>query len=110
MSKFLMREEGEVHERENAQSHIDRVVKKIESSRRDGKCNGRFSNFRFPNGCKIELCAFRVAGAFIRVDGEMRWLPAYFDNPALSLTENQLLRQSDSPRSTATVFARWSPI
>jgi len=81
MSKFLMREEGEVHERENAQSHVDRVVKKIESSRRDGKCNGRFSNFHFPNACKIELCAFREAGAFIRVDGEMHWLPANFDNP-----------------------------
>ena len=60
-----------------------RVVRNIESSRRDGKSNGRFSNFRVPNACKIELRAFREAGTFIRVDGEMRRLPAYFDNPVL---------------------------
>ena len=30
---------------------------------------------------KIKLQALRVAGAFIRVVGEMRRLPAYFDNP-----------------------------
>ena len=61
---------------------ISRVVKKIESSRRDGKSNRRFSNFHFPNGSKIELHTFRKAIAFIRVDGEMHQLPAYFDNPA----------------------------
>ena len=41
-----------------------------------GKVTG--DNFHFPYACKIELCAFREAGTFIRVDGEMRWLPAYF--------------------------------
>ena len=57
-----------------------RVVKKIESSRRDGKRNGRFSKFR----CKIELHVFREAGAFIRVDSEMCRLQAYFDNPDMA--------------------------
>ena len=56
-------------------------MKKIESSRRDGEVTGEISNFRFPNACKIELCSFREADPFIRVDGEMRQLPAYFDNP-----------------------------
>ena len=46
-----------------------------------GKVTGDISNFRFPNACKIELRAFREAGTFIRVDGEMRQLLAYFDNP-----------------------------
>ena len=65
------------------ESVISRVVKKIESSRRDGKSNRIFSNnFHFPNGSKIELHAFRKASAFIRVDDEMHQLPAYFDNPA----------------------------
>ena len=48
-----------------------------------GKVTGEISNFRFPNACKIiiELHAFREAGTFIRVDGEMCRLLAYFDNP-----------------------------
>ena len=58
-----------------------RVVKKIESNSRGGKSNGRFSNFHSPIAYKIELCAFREAGTFIRVDGEMHRLPAYFDHP-----------------------------
>jgi len=41
-----------------------RVVKKTESSRRDGKSIRRFSNFHFPKACKIELRVFREAGAF----------------------------------------------
>ena len=59
------------------------VVKKIKSSRRHGKSKRRFSIFHFPNACKIELQTFREASTFIRVDGEMQWLPAYFDNPIL---------------------------
>ena len=46
-----------------------------------GKVTGEISNFHFPNACKSELCAFREAGTFIRVDGEMHRLLAYFDNP-----------------------------
>ena len=49
-----------------------------------GKVRGDISNFRFPNVCNIELCTFREAGTFIRVDGDMRQLPAYFDNPGSS--------------------------
>ena len=49
------------------------------------KCNWRFSNFPFPNACKIELQAFREASAFIRVEGEMQWQPAYLDNPATTI-------------------------
>ena len=64
-----------------------RVVRKIESSRRAGKSNGRFSNFHFPNACKIDLRAFREASTFIRVDSEMRRLPAYFDNPGNEKTD-----------------------
>ena len=67
------------------------VVKKIESSRRDVKSNGRFSNFCFLNSCKIELPMFRQAGTFIRVDSEMRWLPGYFDKPvcvSINLIQN----------------------
>ena len=64
----------------NNNDHFLRVVKKIESSRRDRKSNGRFRNFC--NACKIELCASREAGAFIGVDSEICWLPGYFDNPA----------------------------
>lgn len=41
-----------------------RVVKKTESSGRDGKSIRRFSNFHFSKACKIELCVFREAGAF----------------------------------------------
>lgn len=41
-----------------------RVVKKTESSGRDGKSIRRFSNFHFPKACKIELRVFREAGAF----------------------------------------------
>ena len=47
-----------------------------------GKVTGDISNFRFPNACKIGLRAFIEAGTFIRIDGETRRLPAYFDNPA----------------------------
>ena len=57
------------------------VVKNIESSKRVGKSNRRFSIFRFPHTCKIELQTFREASTFIQVDGEMHWLPVYFDNP-----------------------------
>ena len=46
-----------------------------------GKVTGEISNFRFPNACKIELRTFREADTFIRVDGEMHRLPAYFDDP-----------------------------
>ena len=35
--------------------------------------------------------AFREGGAFIRVDGEMHRLPAYFDNPELKLVFSKLL-------------------
>ena len=48
-----------------------------------GKVTGDISNFHFPNACRIELCAFSEGSTFIRVDGEMRWLPAYFDNPGV---------------------------
>ena len=41
-----------------------RVVKKSESSERDGKIIRGFSNFHFPKACKIELRVFREAGAF----------------------------------------------
>lgn len=41
-----------------------RVVKKTESSGRDGKSICRFSNFHFPKACKIEQRVFREAGAF----------------------------------------------
>jgi len=33
---------------------------------------------------KIEQRAFREAGVFVRVDGEMRRLPSYFDKPVTS--------------------------
>ena len=58
-------------------SHSDPgLAKKIESSRRDKKSNrGDFLIFVFPR-------AFIEASAFIRVDGEMRQLPAYFDDSA----------------------------
>ena len=47
ISQFLMREETGVP-KENPQSHVDRIVKKIESSRRDGKSNrGDFLTFVF---------------------------------------------------------------
>ena len=46
-----------------------------------GKVTGEICNFCFPNVCKIELRVFREAATFIRVDGEMRPLPAHFDNP-----------------------------
>ena len=46
-----------------------------------GKVKGDISNFRFANACEIELRAFREAGTFIRLDGEMLRLLAYFDNP-----------------------------
>ena len=46
-----------------------------------GRVTGEISNFHFPNARKIELRAFREASTFIRVDGEMRRLLAYFDNP-----------------------------
>ena len=52
-----------------------RVVRKIESSRRDGKSSR--GDWCVSVGA---LWAFREASAFIRVDGEMRWLPAYIDN------------------------------
>ena len=35
---------------------------------------------------KIELQAYRVFGTFLRVAGEMRRLPAYFDNPVIVTT------------------------
>ena len=53
-----------------------RVVKNIESSRKDGKSNGRFSNFYFPNACIIGLHMFTE-------DSEMCWLPTYFNNPGV---------------------------
>ena len=52
-----------------------RLVQKVESSRKDGKSNK--GDWCVSAGA---LCAFRKASAFIRVDGEMRWLPAYIDN------------------------------
>lgn len=36
---------------------------------------------------KIELQAFRVAGALFRVDSEMRRLPANYDNPVWLIDE-----------------------
>ena len=48
-----------------------------------GKVREDFPFFHFPNACKIELQTFREASTFIWVDGEMQWLPAYFDNPIL---------------------------
>lgn len=57
-----------------------RVVKKSESSERDGKIIRRFSNFHFPKACQIELRVFREAGHFIRIDSGM-WLLPYFYNP-----------------------------
>ena len=50
-----------------------RVVKKTESSGRDGKSICRFSNFHFPK-------ALEKLGHFIRIDSGMRLL-AYFYNP-----------------------------
>lgn len=47
-----------------------RVVKNIEGSRKDGKSNGRFSNFYFSNACIVELHMFTE-------DSEMCWLPTY---------------------------------
>ena len=49
-----------IDQKEGLESGIARVGKKIENSRRDGKSNrGGFSNFCFPNFCKIEPHAFR---------------------------------------------------
>lgn len=45
--------------------------------------NGKFSNFHFPNACKIELHVLNEAGTFIKVDSEVCWLPAYFENPVI---------------------------
>ena len=47
--------------------------------------------FCFPNACKIELCTFREAHTFIRVDSEMCRLLAYFDNPANRNSKMSLL-------------------
>ena len=30
---------------------------------------------------KTDLLSFGVTGAVFKIAGEMRWLPAYFDNP-----------------------------
>lgn len=62
---------------------VARVVKKNENSRKDGKSNrGDFLIFFFPiNAFKIELWAFIEAGTFVRVDGKMLRVLAYFDNP-----------------------------
>ena len=58
-----------------------RVVKKIENSKRDGESNrGDFQIFVFLMLVKLSYM-FREAGTLIRVDGEMRQLAAYFDNP-----------------------------
>ena len=57
-----------------------------------GKVTGEISNFCFPNACKIELRAFREAGTFIRVDSEMCWLSAYFDNPDVRMKTALSLR------------------
>ena len=59
-----------------------RLSKRLRVAGEMGKVTGNISNFRFPNACKIiELRAFIEAGTFIRIDGEMHRLPAYFDNP-----------------------------
>lgn len=57
-----------------------RVVKKTESSGRDGKSVRRFSNFHFPKASKIELVCLEKLGHFIRIDSGM-WLLPYFYNP-----------------------------
>ena len=46
-----------------------------------------------------ELLAFWVAGAVFRIAGEMRRLPAYFDNPdsAINFSESTDLRTPNHP-------------
>ena len=47
---------------------------------------------------KIRLHAFRVAGTYFRVAGEMRRLPAYFDNPAKTKKrQSQYIKTLEEP-------------
>ena len=41
---------------------------------------------------KMKLQAYRVAGTFFRVAGEMGRLPTYFDNPGLYMIYNEHCR------------------
>ena len=64
------------------------LSKRLRVAREMEKVTGDISHFRFSNACKIELRTFREAGTFITVDGEMRRLPANFDNPGYNPVVN----------------------
>ena len=68
-----------------------------------------------PFSVKIKLQALRVAGALIRVAGEMRRLPAYFDNPAfVVVTVDRFVERGDGPfelqKQDSHVFSKTSTL
>lgn len=72
----------ELIKKKGLESGMARVGKKIENSGRDEKSNGRFSNFCFPNFCKIEPRTFREAGTFVN---------PYFDNPGWQILSKHFI-------------------
>ena len=59
-----------------------RVVSRFLSRRFHPKSR-RLFRFYFSNiTLRTDLLTFQVSGAIFKIAGEMRWLPAYFDNAA----------------------------
>ena len=62
-----------------------RVVSRFLSSRFHSN-SGRLFPFYFSNiMLRTDLLKFRVTGAVFKIAGEMRGLPAYFDNPGIQV-------------------------
>ena len=61
---------------------VSRVVSRFLSRRFHPKSRRLFPFYFFNITLRTDLLTFRVTGAVFKIAGEMRRLPAYFDNPA----------------------------